>query len=258
MNRFGAQIANLMYGQSPQSVALYDQYYASPMQQWKFDKNMDVMDKQYGQKLDYGQHQFEWNRDLNNDKFNFQLQYQKNNGDMQKTLLEAKMHYQSLEADKQRQFLLDNPALAQYLNGGKVKGEKELSDKELTSAQNIRDIYNAELQSLENVGATIEKLQAIKAKTADYDTRELIDDMCYSLNAHREAASWNDAGQKNRPTDNFRKYYEAVKRNPDLVEDLRYIYDDAVYKKDHPNQSPPRSKEWYDARNHTYGINRMN
>lgn len=258
MNRFGAQIANLLYGQNPQSVALYDQYYANPMQQWKFDKNMEVQDKLYGQKLDYGQHQFEWNRDLNNDKFNFQLQLQKNQGDLQKTLLETQMYYRGLAADKQRQFLLENPALAQLINGGKTNGEKELSDKEKTSALNIRDIYNAELQSLENVGATIEKLQAIKAKTADYDTRELIDDMCYSLNAHREAASWNDAGQKNRPTDNFRKYYEAVKRNPDLVEDLRYIYDDAVYKKDHPNQSPPRSKEWYDARNHTYGINRMN
>ena len=152
MNRFGAQIANLLYGQNPQNVALYDQYYANPMQQWKFDKNMEVQDKLYGQKVDFGQHQFDWNRQLNDDKFNFQLRLQQNQGDLQKTLLGMQQDFQRLSAQEQRQFYIDNPALAMVLaSKGKATGNASgLSKKESETLQSLENAISQAAQSVEN------------------------------------------------------------------------------------------------------------
>ncbi|WP_028130225.1 hypothetical protein [Selenomonas sp. AE3005] len=212
MNRFGAQIANLLYGQNPQSVALYDQYYANPMQQWKFDKNMEVQDKLYGQKLDFGQHQFEWNRDLNNDKFNFQLQLQKNQGDVQKTITEMKLYYSGLEADKQRQFLLDNPALAPLINGGKASGKGTGLSKE--QSQNIQTIKNLISQAREDVaygkerakdGDALVKLQETvndlfsKGKI-DQETRDMAMTEHYKLNKDRQR-KWQNVNYADKMPD---------------------------------------------------------
>ena len=164
MNRFGAQIANLLYGQNPQNVALYDQYYANPMQQWKFDKNMEVQDKLYGQKVDFGQHQFDWNRALNNDKFNFQLRLQQNQGDLQKTLLGMQQDFQRLSAQEQRQFYIDNPALAMALaTKGKGTGNNTgLSKKESETLQSLENAISQAAQSVENSKTRTEDGNAVE------------------------------------------------------------------------------------------------
>ena len=164
MNRFGAQIANLLYGQNPQNVALYDQYYANPMQQWKFDKNMEVQDKLYGQKVDFGQHQFDWNRQLNDDKFNFQLRLQQNQGDLQKTLLGMQQDFQRLSAQEQRQFYIDNPALAMVLaSKGKATGNASgLSKKESETLQSLENAISQAAQSVENSKSRTEDGNAVE------------------------------------------------------------------------------------------------
>ena len=164
MNRFGAQIANLLYGQNPQSVALYDQYYANPMQQWKFDKNMEVQDKLYGQKVDFGQHQFDWNRALNNDKFNFQLRLQQNQGDLQKTILGMQQDFQRLSAQEQRQFYIDNPTLAMALaTKGKGTGNTTgLSKKESETLQSLENAISQAAQSVENSKSRAEDGNAVE------------------------------------------------------------------------------------------------
>lgn len=164
MNRFGAQIANLLYGQNPQNVALYDQYYANPMQQWKFDKNMEVQDKLYGQKVDFGQHQFDWNRQLNDDKFNFQLRLQQNQGDLQKTLLGMQQDFQRLSAQEQRQFYIDNPALAMALaTKGKGTGNNTgLSKKESETLQSLENAISQAAQSVENSKTRTEDGNAVE------------------------------------------------------------------------------------------------
>lgn len=250
MNRFGAQIANLMYGQNPQSVALYDQYYASPMQQWKFDKNMDVMDKQYGQKLDYGQHQFEWNRDLNNDKFNFQLQLQKNQGDVQKTITEMQLYYRGLEADKQRQFLLENPALAPLMGGNSRAAKvKQPTEKQIADMQNARDTFDAAFNGNlhgDNIEAAIADLDKVKQNTSDEDARNTLEAMKYALNAKREGVALNDHGYIGAP-DNFIDYYEAVANSghPELVASLKWIYEAAKAKKANPDKPIPYDPSYY-------------
>jgi hypothetical protein len=254
MNRFGAQIANLMYGQNPQSVALYDQYYANPMQQWKFDKNMEVQDKLYGQKLDYGQHQYEWTKDLNNDKFNFSLQLQKNQGDVQKTITEMKLYYSGLEADKQRKFLLENPALAPLINGGKAKGEKEPSDTQVANMQNAQDAFDAAWNGNlydDNISGTIDVLEKTKQKTADSAARNRLQAMQYALNAKREGVSLRDHDYTGSP-DNFIKYYEAVAKDPnnaDLVKELEYIYKAAKHKQANPDKQVPYDASFYTGTN---------
>lgn len=254
MNRFGAQIANLLYGQNPQSVALYDQYYANPMQQWKFDKNMEVQDKLYGQKLDFGQHQFEWNRDLNNDKFNFQLQLQKNQGDLQKTLLETQMYYRGLEADKQRQFLLDNPALAPLINGGKAKGEKEPSEQQKATILNAQDTFDAAWNgdlTGDSIAGAIDSLEKVKQKTADSATRNRLQAMQYALTAKREGTALNDHGYTGSPK-NFIDAYEAVAHDPnnaDLVKELEWIYKAAKYKQANPTKQIPYDASYYTGNN---------
>lgn len=251
MNRFGAQIANLMYGQNPQSVALYDQYYANPMQQWKFDKNMEVQDKLYGQKLDFGQHQFDWTRQLNNDKFDFQLQLQKNQGDLQKTMLEMQMYYHGLEADKQRQFLIDNPALAPFVGGGKSKSAntKEPSEKQITTMQNARDIFDAAFNGNlygDNIASAINELDKAKQSTSDEDARNTLEAMKYALNAKREGVALNDHGYIGAP-DNFIDYYEAVANSghPELVASLKWIYEAAKAKKANPDKQIPYDPSYY-------------
>jgi hypothetical protein len=75
------------------------------------------------------------------------------------------MHYQSLEADKQRQFLLDNPALAPYLNGGKVKGTGNtngLSKKESETLQSLENAISQAAQSVENSKSRTEDGNAVE------------------------------------------------------------------------------------------------
>lgn len=78
MNNNGAAILNLIYDEQPASAAMGMQNYATPIQGWKFGKNMEAADKAYQQKVDLGQKNFDWNRILNNDKIQAQLKMQAN------------------------------------------------------------------------------------------------------------------------------------------------------------------------------------
>jgi hypothetical protein len=169
MNRFGAQIANLMYGQSPQSVALYDQYYASPMQQWKFDKNMEVMDKQYGQKLDYGQHQFDWTRQLNNDKFDMQKWMTEYNGNKQMAMMKMQQEFQKASMDERIALAKNDPDLFALLNGyGKYsKSSNNVFTKaESQVLQSLENAISQAAQSVENSKSRAEDGEAVESARA--------------------------------------------------------------------------------------------
>lgn len=73
MNNNGAALLNLIYDEQPQSAAMGMQNFATPIQGWKFDKNMQAADKAYQQKVDYGQRTFGWNKGLLDDKLAAQL-----------------------------------------------------------------------------------------------------------------------------------------------------------------------------------------
>lgn len=64
MNNNGAAILNLIYDEQPSSAAMGMQNYATPIQNWKFGKNMEAANNAYQQKLDYGQHNFDWTKAL--------------------------------------------------------------------------------------------------------------------------------------------------------------------------------------------------
>lgn len=92
MNNNGAAILNLIYDEQPASAAMGMQNYATPIQNWKFDKNQEAANNAYQQKLDYGQHTFDWTRILNNDKFTEQEKMQAIAGELQKYLTNLKIN----------------------------------------------------------------------------------------------------------------------------------------------------------------------
>lgn len=91
MNNNGAAILNLIYDEQPASAAMGMQNYATPIQYWKFNKNQEAANNAYQQKLDYGQHTFDWTRILNNDKFTAQEKMQAIANELQKYLANLKI-----------------------------------------------------------------------------------------------------------------------------------------------------------------------
>lgn len=91
MNNNGAAILNLIYDEQPASAAMGMQNYATPIQNWKFGKNQEAANNAYQQKLDYGQHTFDWTRILNNDKFTAQEKMQAIANELQKYLANLKV-----------------------------------------------------------------------------------------------------------------------------------------------------------------------
>lgn len=91
MNNNGAAILNLIYDEQPASAAMGMQNYATPIQNWKFGKNQEAANNAYQQKLDYGQHTFDWTRILNNDKFTAQEKMQAIANELQKYLANLKI-----------------------------------------------------------------------------------------------------------------------------------------------------------------------
>lgn len=91
MNNNGAAILNLIYDEQPASAAMGMQNYATPIQTWKFNKNQEAANNAYQQKLDYGQHTFDWTRILNNDKFTAQEKMQAIANELQKYITNLKV-----------------------------------------------------------------------------------------------------------------------------------------------------------------------
>lgn len=234
MNNNGAAILNLIYDEQPASAAMGMQNYATPIQNWKFDKNQEAANNAYQQKLDYGQHTFDWTRILNNDKFTAQEKMQAIANELQKYIANLKV-----DADlKKAQIGADTAVQVANIRGaGKSGGGsggsggdgKAPTDAQKTLMDNAEDIYRNSSNSLDNVGKAIANLDKIEQKLPDGDVRQRIEDMKYALNARREFVSWNDHGRTGS-ADNAIDYYDSVSdANKDLVSDLKGLYDSASH-----------------------------
>lgn len=234
MNNNGAAILNLIYDEQPSSAAMGMQNYATPIQNWKFNKNQEAANNAYQQKLDYGQHTFDWTRILNNDKFTAQEKMQAIANELQKYIANLKV-----DADlKKAQIGADTAVQVANIRGaGKSGGGsggsggdgKAPTDAQKTLMENAEDIYRNSSNSLDNVGEAIANLDKIEQKLPDGDVRQRIEDMKYALNARREFVSWNDHGRTGS-ADNAIDYYDSVSdANKDLVSDLKGLYDSASH-----------------------------
>ena len=231
MNNNGAAILNLIYDEQPASAAMGMQNYATPIQNWKFNKNQEAANNAYQQKLDYGQHTFDWTRILNNDKFTAQEKMQAIANELQKYLANLKT-----DADlKKAQIGADTAVQVASIRGagksggGSGSGGKEPTDSQKTLMENAEDIYRNSSNSLDNVGEAITNLDKIEQKLPDGDVRQRIEDMKYALNARREFVSWNDHGRTGS-ADNAIDYYDSVSdANKDLVSNLKGLYDSASH-----------------------------
>lgn len=161
MDAIGTVLANRMYQQSPQSVALYDQYLVNPHDLWKFDKNMEVQDKLYGQKVDFGQHQFDWTRQLNNDKFNMDKWITQYNGNMTLALQKMKQDFQKASADEQIALARDNPALYMLLHGYGANGNG-FTKPESETLQQLENAYNKASQAVDTSKVREDERNAVK------------------------------------------------------------------------------------------------
>lgn len=169
MNRFGAQIADLIYLNNPQSLALYDRYYANPFQNWKFDKNMQVQDKLYNQKVDYGQHQFDWQSALI-----------RNKGDVEKTLIEAKNAGALALQNNKLAFLASHPELAGGGRRGSNSGKPDKAESQL--AMSLRNKTEQARQAIETSNPDREKSgdlldDAIASNQKAYDEGKITEDV---------------------------------------------------------------------------------
>lgn len=237
MNNNGAAILNLIYDEQPASAAMGMQNYATPIQNWKFNKNQEAANNAYQQKLDYGQHTFDWTRILNNDKFTAQEKMQAIANELQKYLANLK-----IDADlKKAQIGADTAVQVANIRGAGKSGSgsggssdssgdgKAPTDAQKTLMENAEDIYRNSSNSLDNVGEAIANLDKIEQKLPDDDVRQRIEDMKYALNARREFVSWNDHGRTGS-ADNAIDYYDSVSdANKDLVDDLKGLYDSASH-----------------------------
>lgn len=233
MNNNGAAILNLIYDEQPASAAMGMQNYATPSQNWKFNKNQEAANNAYQQKLDYGQHTFDWARILNNDKFTAQEKMQAIANELQKYLANL-----NIDADLKKAQLNADTAVqvagirgADGKSGGSSGGSdgKEPTDSQKTLMENAEDIYKNSSSNLNNVGEAIANLDKIEQKLSDSDVRQRIEDMKYALNARREFVSWNDHGRTGS-ADNAIDYYNSVSdANKDLVDNLKGLYDSASH-----------------------------
>lgn len=234
MNNNGAAILNLIYDEQPASAAMGMQNYATPIQNWKFNKNQEAANNAYQQKLDYGQHTFDWKRILNNDKFTAQEKMQAIANELQKYLanlkIDADLKKAQIGADTAVQVAnIRGAGKSEGSSGGSGSGGKEPTDSQKTLMENAEDIYRNSSNSLDNVGEAITNLDKIEQKLPDGDVRQRIEDMKYALNARREFVSWNDHGRTGS-ADNAIDYYNSVSdANKDLVDGLKGLYDSASH-----------------------------
>lgn len=100
MNNNGAAILNLIYDEQPASAAMGMQNYATPTQNWKFNKNQEAANNAYQQKVDFGQRTFGWNKGLLDDKIAAQLVLAKLQDALQRYYIDNQAATQRYVADK--------------------------------------------------------------------------------------------------------------------------------------------------------------
>ncbi len=133
MNNNGAAILNLIYDEQPASAAMGMQNYATPIKNWKFNKNQEAANNAYQQKLDYGQHTFDWTRILNNDKFTAQEKMQAIAGELQKYLTNL-----NIDADlKKAQIGADTAVQVANIRGAGGSGLSKEQQENLDSLANL-------------------------------------------------------------------------------------------------------------------------
>lgn len=152
MNNNGAAILNLIYDEQPASAAMGMQNYATPIQTWKFNKNQEAANNAYQQKLDYGQHTFDWARILNNDKFTAQEKMQAIANELQKYLANL-----NIDADlKKAQLNADTAVQVAGIRGaGKSGGGSNGSSGGLSKEQqeNVNSLANLFTQADQTVNS---------------------------------------------------------------------------------------------------------
>ena len=226
MNNNGAAILNLIYDEQPASAAMGMQNYATPIQNWKFNKNQEAANNAYQQKVDFGQRTFGWSKGLLDDKLAAQLVLAKLSDALQRYNIDNQAATQRYVADKNAE---GRVAAASSRGGGSGGDGKAPTDAQKTLMENAEDIYRNSSNSLDNVGEAIANLDKIEQKLPDGDVRQRIEDMKYALNARREFVSWNDHGRTGS-ADNAIDYYDSVSdANKDLVSDLEGLYDSASH-----------------------------
>lgn len=168
MNNNGAAILNLIYDEQPASAAMGMQNYATPIQNWKFDKNQEAANNAYQQKLDYGQHTFDWTRILNNDKLTEQEKMQAIANDFQKYLANLK-----IDADlKKAQIGADTAVQVANIRGeGKSGGGSNgssggLSKEQQESVNSLANLFTQADQTVNSGHVRQDDRDAVEAARA--------------------------------------------------------------------------------------------
>lgn len=100
MNNNGAAILNLIYDEQPASAAMGMQNYATPIQDWKFNKNQEAANNAYQQKVDFGQKTFGWKKGLLDDQLAAQLTLAKLQDALQRYNIDKQSNDKRYVADK--------------------------------------------------------------------------------------------------------------------------------------------------------------
>lgn len=184
MNNNGAAILNLIYDEQPASAAMGMQNYATPIQNWKFNKNQEAANNAYQQKLDYGQHTFDWTRILNNDKFTAQEKMQAIANELQKYLANLK-----IDADlKKAQIGADTAVQVANIRGaGKSGGGSDGYSGGLSKEQqeNVNSLANLFTQADQTVNSghvrqdDRDAVEAARAKMEELHDKGKIDQDTY-------------------------------------------------------------------------------
>lgn len=232
ISQTGAQILQLMRDVDPDAIALPNAYFAKPVNDYTYLRGEEARDAALARQKNWGAYNEGLQKDMLDAKTNSQSRILGEQFNYKRQLQNDKLDYDKWKT--QYAGALQREAMAARAAGGSNSGGESGSSKgkapsehDQTLMQNAVDIYNESSQRLDNVADAIAALDSIKQKLPDGDVRQRIEDMEYALNARREFVSWNDHGRKGS-ADNAIHYYNAVSDdNKDLVSDLEGLYDAA-------------------------------
>lgn len=186
MNNNGAAILNLIYDEQPASAAMGMQNYATPIQNWKFNKNQEAANNAYQQKLDYGQHTFDWTRILNNDKFTAQEKMQAIVNDLQKYLanlkVDADLKKAQIGADTAVQVANIRGAGGRSGSGSGSSGGSGLSKEQQENLDSLANLFTQADQSVNSGRVRQDDRDAVEAartKMEDLHDKGKIDQDTY-------------------------------------------------------------------------------
>lgn len=80
MNPMGVRLMNLIYNDDPEAIAVMENAVPGLMARWKYDRNIEAMDKKFAQTKDMAAFQEGLTKDLNNNQADNQIRVQDNAG----------------------------------------------------------------------------------------------------------------------------------------------------------------------------------